>query len=122
MRVPAASKKTALIDIQPSICCDSLNCNDRIILYNEYKSMEINKALLIVDVQNDFCPGGALGVQNGDRIVPVLNRYIERFAQAGMPIFLTRDWHPPRTSHFSTAGGGWGPPPGQRKKKGGIFS
>jgi nicotinamidase/pyrazinamidase len=62
--------------------------------------MEINKALLIVDVQNDFCPGGALGVQDGDRIVPVLNRYIERFARAGMPIFVTRDWHPPMTSHF----------------------
>ena len=71
--------------------------------------MEINKALLIVDVQNDFCPGGALGVQNGDRVVPVLNRYIEKFAQAGMPIFLTRDWHPPRTSHFNTAGGVWPP-------------
>ena len=71
--------------------------------------MEINKALLIVDVQNDFCPGGALGVQNGDRIVPVLNRYIERFAQAGMPIFVTRDWHPPMTSHFNTAGGVWPP-------------
>jgi nicotinamidase/pyrazinamidase len=71
--------------------------------------MEINKALLIVDVQNDFCPGGALGVQNGDRIVPILNRYIERFAQAGMPIFVTRDWHPPMTSHFNTAGGVWPP-------------
>jgi nicotinamidase/pyrazinamidase len=71
--------------------------------------MEINKALLIVDVQNDFCPGGALGVQDGDRVVPVLNRYIEKFAHAGMPIFLTRDWHPPRTSHFNTAGGVWPP-------------
>jgi nicotinamidase/pyrazinamidase len=71
--------------------------------------MEINKALLIVDVQNDFCPGGALGVQNGDRIVPILNRYIERFAQAGMSIFVTRDWHPPMTSHFNTAGGVWPP-------------
>ncbi len=71
--------------------------------------MEINKALLIVDVQNDFCPGGALGVQDGDRVVPILNRYIEKFAQSGMPIFLTRDWHPPRTSHFNTAGGAWPP-------------
>jgi nicotinamidase/pyrazinamidase len=71
--------------------------------------MEINKALLIVDVQIDFCPGGALGVQDGDRIVPVLNRYIERFARAGMPIFVTRDWHPPMTSHFNTAGGVWPP-------------
>jgi nicotinamidase/pyrazinamidase len=67
--------------------------------------MKNNKALLIVDVQNDFCPGGALGVQDGDRVVPVLNRYIEEFARAGMPIFVTRDWHPPRTSHFNTVGG-----------------
>jgi nicotinamidase/pyrazinamidase len=71
--------------------------------------METKKALVIVDVQNDFCPGGALGVQDGDRIVPVLNKYIEQFAQAGMPIFFTRDWHPPRTTHFSTDGGSWPP-------------
>jgi nicotinamidase/pyrazinamidase len=71
--------------------------------------METKKALVIVDVQNDFCPGGALGVQDGDRIVPVLNKYIEKFAQAGMPIFFTRDWHPPRTTHFSTDGGSWPP-------------
>ena len=71
--------------------------------------MESKKALVIVDVQNDFCPGGALGVQDGDRVVPVLNRYIEKFAQTGMPILVTRDWHPPRTTHFNTAGGLWPP-------------
>ena len=69
--------------------------------------METKNALVIVDVQNDFCPGGALGVQDGDRIVPVLNKYIEKFAQAGLPIFFTRDWHPPRTTHFITDGGSW---------------
>jgi nicotinamidase/pyrazinamidase len=71
--------------------------------------METKNALVIVDVQNDFCPGGALGVQDGDRIVPVLNKYIEKFAQAGLPIFFTRDWHPPRTTHFITDGGSWPP-------------
>ena len=71
--------------------------------------METKKALMIVDVQNDFCPGGALGVQDGNRVVPVLNRYIEKFAQAGLPILVTRDWHPPRTTHFNTAGGLWPP-------------
>ena len=71
--------------------------------------METRKALVIVDVQNDFCPGGALAVRDGDRVVPVLNKYIEKFAQAGMPIFFTRDWHPPRTSHFNTDGGSWPP-------------
>jgi nicotinamidase/pyrazinamidase len=71
--------------------------------------METKNALVIVDVQNDFCPGGALGVQDGDLIVPVLNKYIEKFAQAGVPIFFTRDWHPPRTTHFNTDGGSWPP-------------
>jgi nicotinamidase/pyrazinamidase len=66
-------------------------------------------ALIIVDVQNDFCPGGALAVNEGDQVVPVLNRYIEKFTNAGLPIFATRDWHPQRTSHFNTDGGPWPP-------------
>jgi nicotinamidase/pyrazinamidase len=66
-------------------------------------------ALVIVDVQNDFCPGGALGVHAGDAVVPVLNRYAERFAAAGAPVFATRDWHPARTKHFKAYGGVWPP-------------
>ena len=66
-------------------------------------------ALIVVDVQNDFCPGGALAVKDGDQVVAVLNRYSERFARAGLPIFATRDWHPEKTSHFNTAGGPWPP-------------
>ena len=66
-------------------------------------------ALVIVDVQNDFCPGGALGVQEGDRVVPVLNRYAERFAARGAPIFASRDWHPDETKHFQAYGGAWPP-------------
>lgn len=66
-------------------------------------------ALVIVDVQNDFCPGGALAVADGDRVVPVLNRYAERFAGAGAPVFATRDWHPTRTRHFKEHGGAWPP-------------
>ncbi len=69
--------------------------------------MQERDALIIVDVQNDFCPGGSLGVEDGDRIVPVLNRYIERFAAAGLPIIATRDWHPQKTSHFKSYGGVW---------------
>jgi nicotinamidase/pyrazinamidase len=69
--------------------------------------MEKNAALVIVDVQNDFCPGGALAVADGDHVVPALNRYIERFAEAGLPIFATRDWHPPITTHFKIYGGQW---------------
>ena len=55
-------------------------------------------ALVIVDVQNDFCPEGALGVPEGDRVVPVLNRYAERFAALGAPVFASRDWHPAETT------------------------
>ncbi len=71
--------------------------------------MASKDALIVVDVQNDFCPGGALAVKDGDRVVPVLNRYIDRFSKAGLPIFATRDWHPPKTSHFNTGGGPWPP-------------
>ena len=69
--------------------------------------MSRKDALIVVDVQNDFCPGGALAVQNGDEVVPVLNRCIERFLNAGLPIFATRDWHPEKTSHFKVYGGTW---------------
>jgi len=64
-------------------------------------------ALIIVDVQNDFCPGGALAVKNGDRVVPALNLYIDRFGAARSPIIATRDWHPQKTSHFKSYGGAW---------------
>jgi nicotinamidase/pyrazinamidase len=66
-------------------------------------------ALLIVDVQNDFCPGGALAVPDGAAVVPVLNRYLALFAARGYPIFASRDWHPLRTSHFREFGGIWPP-------------
>jgi nicotinamidase/pyrazinamidase len=66
-------------------------------------------ALVIVDVQNDFCPGGALAVPDGDQVVPVLNRYAGRFERAGAPVFASRDWHPPVTRHFKAHGGVWPP-------------
>lgn len=66
-------------------------------------------ALLVVDVQNDFCPGGALAVPEGDRVVPVLNRYVARFTEAGLPVFASRDWHPAETRHFEAGGGPWPP-------------
>jgi nicotinamidase/pyrazinamidase len=77
-------------------------------------------ALLVVDVQNDFCPGGALPVPEGDRVVPVLNRYIERFRAAGAPVLASRDWHPPETRHFVSGGGPW-PPHCVRGTRGAAF-
>lgn len=66
-------------------------------------------ALVIVDVQKDFCPGGALPVPAGDEVAPVLSAYAARFAAAGAPVFATRDWHPERTRHFQSGGGLWPP-------------
>jgi nicotinamidase/pyrazinamidase len=69
--------------------------------------MTSKTALIIVDVQNDFCPGGALAVPQGDTVVDPLNRVIERFVAAGLPILASRDWHPATTSHFQPFGGPW---------------
>jgi nicotinamidase/pyrazinamidase len=69
----------------------------------------VKDALLIVDVQNDFCPGGALAVAEGHAVVPLLNQYMERAAAAGIPIFASRDWHPAQTAHFIEHGGQWPP-------------
>lgn len=82
--------------------------------------MQENAALIIVDVQNDFCPGGSLAVADGDQVVPALNRYIEKFTAAGLPIFATRDWHPAKTKHFNTGGGPW-PPHCVQGTEGGKF-
>ena len=70
---------------------------------------EERAVLLVVDMQEDFCPGGSLAVPEGDAIIPVINRYIEIFHRAGVPIFASRDWHPPVTSHFRAYGGLWPP-------------
>lgn len=64
-------------------------------------------ALLIIDMQNDFCPDGALPVAGGDEVVPVLNRYVEIFTAEGAPVFASRDWHPAKTVHFKEFGGSW---------------
>jgi nicotinamidase/pyrazinamidase len=66
-------------------------------------------ALVIVDVQRDFCPGGALAVPDGDAVVQPLNSYIEVFRSANLPIVATRDWHPPNHISFRERGGLWPP-------------
>jgi len=64
-------------------------------------------ALMVVDVQRDFCPGGALPVPDGDKVIPVLNGYIEKFQGVRSPIYATRDWHPPNHMSFKARGGEW---------------
>ncbi|MGH2760825.1 MAG: nicotinamidase [Actinomycetota bacterium] len=60
-------------------------------------------ALIVVDVQNDFCPGGALAVPEGDDVVPVINRLMPLFRH----VIATQDFHPPGHSSFSSRGGPW---------------
>jgi nicotinamidase/pyrazinamidase len=67
------------------------------------------RALLVVDVQRDFCPGGALPAPGGAQIVPAVNRHIAEARDLGMPIYASRDWHPAVTSHFKPYGGEWPP-------------
>jgi nicotinamidase/pyrazinamidase len=68
---------------------------------------EKKRALIVVDVQNDFCPGGALAVPEGDRVVAPLNHLIEDFLARGDYVFKSRDWHPAKTRHFAAYGGTW---------------
>lgn len=65
------------------------------------------RALIVVDVQIDFCPGGALAVNQGDEVVEPLNRLIDEFLQHGKPVYKSRDWHPEITKHFTKYGGIW---------------
>jgi nicotinamidase/pyrazinamidase len=64
-------------------------------------------ALLVVDVQNDFLPGGALGVAGADAILEPLNRMLRAWRKRGLPVFLSRDWHPPGHCSFAAQGGPW---------------
>lgn len=66
-------------------------------------------ALVLVDVQLDFLPGGSLAVPHGDEVVPALNRYIAVFRGLTFPVVATRDWHPPDHCSFKAQGGPWPP-------------
>jgi nicotinamidase/pyrazinamidase len=71
--------------------------------------LQTGDALIAVDVQNDFLPGGSLAVPEGDAVVPALNRYLAAFAARALPVFATRDWHPTNHCSFKAQGGIWPP-------------
>ena len=71
--------------------------------------IETGDGLIVVDVQNDFLPGGALAVPEGEQVIPVLNRYIGTLTSKNLPVFATRDWHPEGHSSFKDQGGPWPP-------------
>ena len=70
---------------------------------------EPRAALLVVDIQKDFCAGGALAAPGGVEIIPAVNRHVAAASTRGMPVYATRDWHPVRTTHFKEYGGNWPP-------------
>ncbi len=70
-------------------------------------SITKDSALLIIDVQNDFCLGGSLAVPNSDEVIPLLNQYIQKFLNVPAPIFATRDNHPQNHFSFKENGGPW---------------
>jgi nicotinamidase/pyrazinamidase len=67
----------------------------------------MQKALIIVDVQNDFCPNGSLAVADGDKVVEPLNNLSNHARQHGWVVVASRDWHPLVTKHFKEYGGIW---------------
>lgn len=83
--------------------------------------LQAGNALSVTDVQNDFLPGGTLGVPGGDRIIRPLNRIIGLFHKGNLPLFFTRDWHPPDHCSFQRQGGPW-PPHCVRNTPGADFS
>ncbi|MEO1995434.1 MAG: isochorismatase family protein [Planctomycetaceae bacterium] len=77
-------------------------------------------ALVVVDVQVDFCPGGVLAVPQGTRVIEPINRLLHIATQNHRPVIATRDWHPRQSSHFTSGGGRW-PPHGVADSKGAAF-
>jgi nicotinamidase/pyrazinamidase len=69
----------------------------------------MRQALIVVDVQNDFCSGGTLAVTDADSVVPVLNQWLMRFQTEHQPIALTQDFHPANHCSFVDQGGPWPP-------------
>ena len=89
-------------------------------LPNPNEALQEGDALLVVDVQNDFCPGGRLAVEGGDDVVPVLNEWIEAARSRNLPVFASRDWHPSEHVSFDFRGGEW-PPHCVRETEGAAF-
>ena len=70
-------------------------------------SMREGDALLVIDVQNDFCKGGKLAIEGGEHVVPILNRWLRAARERGIPVYASRDWHPRGHVSFIEAGGQW---------------
>jgi nicotinamidase/pyrazinamidase len=69
--------------------------------------IQAGDALIIVDIQNDFCPGGALPIPEGDAVIPEVNVWIDSAVERGFPVYLSRDFHPAEHPSFTSQGGTW---------------
>ena len=78
-------------------------------------------ALLVIDMQYDFLPGGSLGVPRGDEVLAPINTLMALFAARGLPIYASRDWHPENHCSFAARGGPW-PPHCVANTEGAAFS
>lgn len=78
-------------------------------------------ALLVIDIQYDFLPGGSLGVPEGDQVLAPINDAMARFAARGLPVYASRDWHPENHCSFAARGGPW-PPHCVAETRGAAFS
>lgn len=86
-------------------------------------SIQLNDtdALLVIDMQYDFLPGGALGVPRGDEVLAPINALMAEFASRGLPVYASRDWHPEDHVSFAARGGPW-PPHCVAETEGACFS
>ncbi len=73
------------------------------------EALEDGDALMVIDVQNDFCPGGKLPIAHGDEVIPILNAWVAAAAEKHVPVFASRDWHPLVHLSFKEQGGPWPP-------------
>jgi len=83
--------------------------------------LQDSDALLVIDMQYDFLPGGSLGVPEGDQVLAPVNEAMARFAARGLPVYASRDWHPEDHCSFAARGGPW-PPHCVAETRGAAFS
>jgi len=90
---------------------DPFACNERRLrnrrAWNVSMRFHRDDALIVVDVQRDFCPGGALEIAGGGDTVPIINRLMADAAASGACIVASRDWHPKDHASFNPRGGVW---------------
>lgn len=83
--------------------------------------LQDSDALLVIDMQYDFLPGGSLGVPEGDQVLAPVNAAMAQFAARGLPVYASRDWHPVNHCSFTDRGGPW-PPHCVADTRGAAFS